>query len=167
MASLFETRTAKFSPNCAYRYSLDISWDVDKKSVNFLMLNPSTADEYKNDPTVERCCRRAKEWGYGSVTITNLFALRSTDPSALYSHPDPEGPSNDAVILRCAKRSDMVVCAWGNHGRFMERSRDVVGLLQSEGVQLHCLKVAKTGEPCHPLYLPYSLKPLPYNGFVV
>lgn len=141
---------ARFSPCRTYRYLLWRIWDERKPLVNFLMLNPSTADEVENDPTVARCEAYARRWGDGGLVVTNLYALRSTDPRALIGHPKPVGPANDLEIRLQATRSGLVVAAWGNHGA--GRAREVVAALHREGVVLHCLGVNKTGEPVHPLY---------------
>ena len=159
MIDLFTERRAVFSDDRKYRYTLAIQWDKDKPKLNFLMLNPSTADEIKNDPTVERCERRARNLGYGSVSITNLFALRSTDPRALYDAEDPIGELNNIYILNEALVSAMVVCAWGVHGIFMERGETVLTMLRNLSIKPHCLKLSKSGTPCHPLYLPYTATP--------
>mgnify|MGYP000880158315 CR=1 FL=1 len=86
--------TAGFSPDREFRYTLTRRWD-DRLLVNFLMLNPSTADENIEDPTIRRCMGFARDWGYGGLMVTNIFAYRSTDPKALYKVPDPTGPANN------------------------------------------------------------------------
>lgn len=128
-----------------------------------VMLNPSTADEFKNDPTVERCCRRARMWGYDRLDVVNIFALRSTDPKGLYQCDDPVGADNDAAILDAAKQADLTVAAWGNHGQLQGRGQAVLSLLQNAGVELHVLKMSKVGEPVHPLYQPYSAQAVPLS----
>lgn len=162
MIDLFTTRRATFSDDRKYRYTLQIEWDRGKPCINFLMLNPSTADEFANDPTVERCERRARNLGYGMVSITNLFALRSTDPIGLLECDDPIGEYNDIYILDEALCADKVVCAWGMYGIFMGRSKQIMSKLIGVGVKPFCLKTTQKGEPCHPLYLPYTLEPKPY-----
>lgn len=155
---------ARFSPCKRYRYRLWRRW-ADTAACCFVMLNPSTADDIENDPTVERCVRRARSWGYGAVEVVNLFAWRSTDPRALYPsdecHVEPIGPDNDQAILEAAMQSGLVICAWGEHGRLGMRGLHVTRMLRKRGVALHALKINKGGEPAHPLYLPYSLKPVP------
>jgi hypothetical protein len=127
------------------------------------MLNPSTADEIDNDPTVERCCRRARMLGYGSVIVLNIFALRSTLPSNLYTHPDPIGPENDAhinAVLQLAKKpGSLFVCAWGFHGKHMQRGKQVLRMVYDAGVVPHHLGLTSDGHPRHPLYVAYAVKP--------
>ena len=108
--------SAQFSPCRRWRYTLQRTWDANLPSINFLLLNPSTADENRNDPTVERCQRRAERMGYGALFVTNIFAWRSTDPVVLNQVPDPVGPDNDDAIMARASQCALVVCGWGNHG---------------------------------------------------
>jgi hypothetical protein len=126
------------------------------------MLNPSTADEHKLDPSCTRARRYAEAWGYGSLIVTNVFGFRSTDPGKLRTTTDPIGPGNDAAIVRAAQESGIVVCAWGNHGEFQGRSREVLQKLKAKNIRLHSLRVNANGEPAHPLYLPGNLKPCPW-----
>lgn len=105
--------------------------------------------------------RRAQAAGYSAVFVANIFALRSTDPRGLYSHPDPVGPDNDAAIIELAGQADLVVCGWGNHGVLNERSRHVLALLRSTGVTPHCLRMTGAGQPGHPLYIGYDVQPSP------
>lgn len=157
--SLFEDTGATFSPCRRYRYRLWRIWDESARKAVFVMLNPSTADEVENDPTVERCERRAREMGFGGLVVVNLFALRSTDPEALYGHPDPVGPDNDIVIIRAAQAAGIVICAWGGHGKLNGRDEHVKQMLRRIGAPLHYLKLNKDGSPGHPLYIGYDVKP--------
>lgn len=129
------------------------------------MLNPSTADAERNDPTVARCINYARSWGYDGLTVLNIFAYRSTDPKALYEVQDPVGPWNDAAIKDAAKGLD-VCCAWGEHGNLFERGRQVAAMLRAIARRVGCLTVNKGGQPAHPLYqksdLPLSDLPVDY-----
>ena len=129
------------------------------------MLNPSTADENVFDPTVRRCFGYALTWGFSSMEVVNIFALRSTDPKALYAEPDPIGPRNDREILAAAKRAELVVAAWGTHGKHLDRGNTVANLLHTTNntPPLVALKVTAAGHPGHPLYLPASIEPKPYK----
>lgn len=153
---------ATFSPCRRWRYLLWRRWG-DGGAVNFIMLNPSTADEHNNDPTVERCQRRAVKLGYSAISVTNLFAWRATNPLELYSAEDPVGPDNDATICTTASASDLVICGWGNHGSYRGRSIAVADMLTLAGVRLHVLSITNTGEPGHPLYLGYGREPAPWR----
>jgi hypothetical protein len=150
---------ATFSPCRRWRYLLWRRWDASKPVANFLMLNPSTADEVKLDPTFSRARDFAERWGYGALIVTNIFSFRNTDPDEMKAADDPVGPGNDAAIVQAARDSAIVVCAWGNHGAFLDRSSRVKALLTKHQVPLHALRLNANGEPAHPLYLPGKLKP--------
>lgn len=126
------------------------------KHALFIMLNPSTADAMVNDPTVAKCMRLARVWGFGAVEVRNIFALRSTDPTGLKLVEDPVGVENDLAIVEAVndQRTGLVVAAWGNHGLYLKRSDTVRALLKASGRPVFCFKVSLTGEPCHPLYQP-------------
>lgn len=159
MTDLLMDTGAEFSTCQQYRYRLWRIWDKSLLPAMFLMLNPSTADEAANDPTVERCQRYAAAWGYGGLLVCNIFALRSTDPGRLYTHHWPVGPDNDEAIQSEARRAGIVVCAWGNHGMHAGRGQAVADMLLAIKPSLHALKVTVTGQPGHPLYLPKDLQP--------
>ena len=150
---------AVFSPCRRWRYLLWRRWDPARPVANFLMLNPSTADEWQLDPSCTRARLYAERWGYGALIVTNIFGWRATDPADMRATRDPVGRGNDAAILRAARESAIVVCAWGNHGAHLGRSTDVVALLRKTGVPLHALRINGAGEPAHPLYLPAALVP--------
>jgi hypothetical protein len=150
---------ALFSPCRRWRTLLWRCWDASRPAANFLMLNPSTADETVLDPTCTRARGYAERWGYGALLVTNVFAWRATDPGEMKSARDPVGRGNDAAILRAARQADIVVCAWGNHGAHLERSRAVLRLLRGAGIALQVLRLNASGEPAHPLYLPGELRP--------
>jgi hypothetical protein len=152
---------ADFSTDRRYRYRLYRIWDETKPAAVFVMLNPSTADEIENDPTIERCQQRAMMMGYGGIVAVNIFAWRSTDPKKLYGLPDPVGPDNDRYIREAAMDAGVVVCGWGKHGNLFNRGLDVLCLLREAGVTPHALKVNGDGTPAHPLYLSYKLLPTP------
>ncbi|WP_299371434.1 DUF1643 domain-containing protein [uncultured Tateyamaria sp.] len=155
--------TAIYSDCERYRYSLTRIWDPDGPRVNFVMLNPSTATEVQNDPTVERCERRARTLGFGSFAVTNIFAWRDTDPKAMRAAPDPIGPGNDAAIHDRAAWADQVIAAWGTHGAHLNRGHAVSTLLRDTGKPLFHLGLSKAGHPKHPLYLPYTQQPEPWT----
>lgn len=158
MRQITVQRTALISECGGYRYHLTRQW-APSALLNFVMLNPSKADAHQDDPTIVRCIRRARALGFGGIVVTNLFALRSTDPSVLPKHGSPVGPENDRYLLEAAKSAEMVICAWGMDGRLQGRSEEVSELLLGSGLTLHALKLSRDGQPFHPLYLPYSLVP--------
>ena len=152
---------ARYSPCKQYRYELTRVWDASGPRALFVMLNPSTATEIRNDPTVERCERRARALGFGAFRVCNVFALRSTDPRELRRHAEPVGPDNDAAIIGgCGwanrRAGGCVVCAWGNHGAYMNRGPEAEALMRDANVALSHLGLTRAGHPRHPLYVPYS-----------
>lgn len=149
---------ATFSSCRRWRYVLWRRWNAARPVANFLMLNPSTADERTLDPTCARARDYAERWGYGALIVTNVFAWRSTRPQALRSAADPVGPGNDRAILGAARESKLVLCAWGNHAAHLGRAAGVIALLQHAKIALHALRINAGGEPSHPLYLPKTLR---------
>lgn len=150
--------SAVYSPCMAYRYLLTRDWGGGRGAL-FIMLNPSTATEAQNDPTVERCERRARALGFGAFRVCNIFAYRATDPKVMRAVADPVGPLNDAAILGSVAWADQVICAWGTHGAHLGRGAQVEGLLRSAGAQLWHLGLSKAGHPKHPLYIGYETAP--------
>ena len=166
-ADLFDKldRGAEFSACRHYRYLLWRIWDADLPLMAAIMLNPSTADETANDPTVERMERRARAGNFGGLLVGNAYGLRSTDPDGLYSADDPVGIGNDDAIERIARQSALVICGWGTHCDKVQagRSSEVMGLIRRAGKIPHALALTKSGQPGHPLYLPYSAQPRAFN----
>ncbi|MCP3970131.1 MAG: DUF1643 domain-containing protein [Rhodobacteraceae bacterium] len=156
--------TAVYSDCERYRYLLTRTWDTAGQKALFIMLNPSTATELQNDPTVERCERRARALGFGAFRVTNIFAWRNTDPRAMRAATDPVGPENDAAILDSCPWADRIICAWGTHGAHLDRGPAVETLLRRNTDQpLHHLGLTKAGHPRHPLYIGYAVQPVPWT----
>lgn len=155
-------RSATFSPCRRYRYSLWRSWrglDLFAEGNSYAMfvgLNPSTADEQNDDPTIRRCVAFAKAWGFDGLCMTNLFGFRSTDPADMLKQADPVGADNDQVLRDLAAGAGVVVAAWGVHGTHRHRAAEVRSMLP----RLHYLRLTKDGHPGHPLYLPKTLCPV-------
>lgn len=156
-------KSAHFSEDRKYRYTLARIWDENKPFVLFCMLNPSTADENANDPTVERCQRRAKSMGFGGLIVVNIFAYRSTDPEELYKAKAPIGMDNTRIVLDLAQHAGMVICGWGKHGNFRDHGKYMLMRLRQRGVTPYALKINKDGTPAHPLYIGYRVKPKPID----
>lgn len=177
--ALFEP--AVLSDDRRYRYTwtrqlVHESWRVPspeptgepRQPCAFIMLNPSTADEARKDPTVTRCQIYAADWGYDHLIVLNLFAYRATEPEDMKAQEDPVGRDNDLWLRRVCegvlKHGGVIVCAWGTHATHHDRERKVLaGAL--DGIPLHALKLTKDGHPHHPLYLPKTLRPQPWRGY--
>lgn len=151
---------AIFSRDRKYRYMLWREWDSSKGTCVFIGLNPSTADEKEDDPTLRRCVNFAKQWGYGKYVMVNLFAYRATEPHELQKQAKPIGYKNNYHIKMQCNDADLVVAAWGNHGSFMKRDQKVLRLLKD--TLLKCFKITATGQPAHPLYQPKGIELLDY-----
>lgn len=151
--------TAEYSDCEKYRYTLTRVWDEAGRKAAFIMLNPSTATEVQNDPTVERCERRARTLGFGGFRVTNIFAWRDTDPRKMRAAADPVGPENDAAIAGACDWADQIIAAWGAHGEHLERGAKVETLLRNSGREIFHLGLTKAGHPKHPLYIAYAQQP--------
>lgn len=149
-------RAAEVSDCKQYRYSLRRVWEPNKPKVMFVCLNPSTADGVLDDPTIRKCVCFAKAWGYGGLYMGNLFSYRTKSPTELYSVIDPIGPDTDYWLSTLSKDASLIVAAWGNHGSYLDRSEQVRKLFS----QLSYIKMNKSGEPAHPLYLPGEHRPV-------
>jgi hypothetical protein len=142
-----------------YRYHLWREWDRSFPTVAFVMLNPSTADDQRDDPTVRRCIGFARSWGYGRLEVVNLFAYRATSPRDLLTAGDPVGPRNEAWLRR-AVGSDAVIVAWGDHGA--SAPLDLRGPVTRKPTR--CLGLTAHGQPRHPLYVAASTVPSPFTA---
>lgn len=152
-----ERRYATFSDCLNYRYFLDIFWDAELPTLQAIGLNPSTADEMRDDHTVRKLKKLARKWGYGSLCMTNLFAFRATEPKVMKAQADPVGDANMASLLAAGKRASTILCAWGNHGSHRMQSTTVLAELRRHFPEkLHYLRLTKQQQPEHPLYIPES-----------
>lgn len=139
-----------------YRYRLSRVWNKNLPIICFIMLNPSTADDQKDDRTINRIINFAKSWGFGGVVVVNLYGFRSSKPKDLRQQQDPEGPDNRRHVTEVIGEADMVIYAWGNNKREPNWLRNLVE-------NPYCIDISKTGIPKHPLYLKSILQPKPYR----
>lgn len=158
--SLFlPTYECRFSPCGLYRYRWSTTWDHKKGNCAFIGLNPSTADAQQTDPTIRRCIQYVTDWGFGTLTMLNLFAFRATDPKQMMKEADPVGPENDGyLVIECALAA-CIVAAWGAHGKYRGRGAAVRKLMAVYDQPLNYLHLTESGEPGHPLYLRRDLIP--------
>lgn len=129
---------------------------------NFICLNPSTADEKKDDPTIRRCIGFTKTWGFGAFCMTNLFAFRATKPVNMKLFDNPCGEQNQHYLLECASNAGIVIAAWGVHGVYHEQDLTVRQWLKQAEIKIYHLGLTKDGHPKHPLYLKADTKPTLY-----
>lgn len=150
---------AVFSKDRIHRYALIREWDLKKPSLMIVSLNPSTADEKRNDPTIQRCIGFARKWGFGKLFVTNLFSFRATSPKDLFNSKNPVRDKNDYWIRKLSKKADKTVLAYGNHGKFKNRHEEILKIIKNP----YCIKKSKMGMPMHPLYLKYIKKPIKFH----
>jgi hypothetical protein len=155
--------SANFSPCRCYRYALWRNWGGNGEYIMFVGLNPSTADETQDDPTIRRCLGFADSWGYSGLCVTNLFAYRTSHPADLKHANDPIGPDNDQWLRHLSQGATIIIAAWGVQGQLHNRDRAVCQMLP----RLHYLRLTKDGYPSHPLYLPKTLQPIEWKLQVV
>ena len=155
-------RAASFSRDRRYRYDLRRRWD-EGPALTWVMLNPSMADERRDDPTIRRCIAFSRAWGFGALRVVNLFALRTPTPCALLEAADVLGPGGERALRSALRSADAVVVAWGNvHPRLSGRAEEVRRLLPAEAM---CLGVTGRGEPRHPLYVAGGTEPATLSVF--
>jgi hypothetical protein len=167
-STLLQTSTATFSECEKYRYTLTRTWDGRLPVICYLMMNPSTATEVDNDPTIERCQRRATAIGYGGLIVVNIFPYRLTDSRKLKFVEDLIGDQKaaDDAIADAVGRSAITICGWGKHNQVTtDRAAAVFKMLEERGLahKLHALKVNGDGSPQHPLYIGYDQQPEPWR----
>ncbi len=150
---------ATLSEDRKYRFELHRIFDNSKPLIAFVGLNPSTADEEIDDPTITKCINYTKKWGYGGFYFVNLFAFRATEPKEMQKAQDPVGQGNDILLKSVFGKVAKVICCWGELGTFMDRGNQVLKLIENP----YYLKLNKNGQPAHPLYLKSDLLPIPYN----
>ena len=148
---------AYFDDEKKYRYSLWRRFHEDvclTEMAVFIGLNPSTADETEDDPTIRRCSGFARDWGRGGFVMLNLFAYRATDPKAMKAERNPVGPINDDVLRAVTSVGNPVVCCWGNHGIHQDCWWRVKVILHGTCKRsVFHFGLTKAGQPRHPLYL--------------
>lgn len=144
-----------------YRYVLTRKIN-QKPPILFIMLNPSTADEFQDDPTIRRIIGFTKSWGYGVSIVMNIFAYRSSDPSELRKAIDPIGRLNDYYLDLVSNHVDKIIVAWGVNGNYLKRAKKVIDRLPLRN-KVFCLEMTKGGYPKHPLYVRSDIVPIPFG----
>lgn len=155
---------ACFDATGRYRYRLWRTW-ADGPIVCFVMLNPSQADETRDDPTIRRCVGFARDWGYAGLEVVNLFAYRTPLPAELALVNEPVGEGNDWHVMAAAARAAKIVVAWGNAGARFGRANEVLARLRTR--RCECLGLTKLRQPRHPLYLGRRVPLTPWPAHVM
>ena len=142
--------SANISDCGQYRYWLRRGSEAN--ALLFIMLNPSTADAVKDDPTIRRCSGFAEKNGYSGIVVANLYAYRATKSRQLWAADDPVGPENDYILEQLVQKQADIVCAWGGKAK-PERVARFAEIVNHHDFQLLCLGTTKSGAPRHPLYV--------------
>jgi hypothetical protein len=169
MGSLIEDIGAGFSPDRKYRYLLWRIWDPGRRYLAAIGMNPSYADEERNDSTVTILRRRAAQMGFGGLYMLNVCPYRETHPEKIPMDdtrwgPDGTSDENDKAIARVATDAGMVLACWGSHILIRDRAQEVRAALAAMGVTLYTLGLTHGGHPRHPLRVPYATQPLPWGS---
>lgn len=155
---------ATFSPDRLCRYSLTRVWSAGAW-LCFIMLNPSRADEWVNDPTINRCVGFGRAWGFGGLSVGNLVPYRTHDPSLIpLQLARRHWEANDEVVLGLARGAGKVVAAWGADKAAVRHAPRVLALFEEHRIPLFCLGTTKGGHPRHPLYVPAATRLAPFRG---
>jgi hypothetical protein len=159
MTLLTDNRSGAIFSECRkYRYALWRIWDENKPLVMFIGLNPSTANETGDDPTIRRVKSMAKSWGYGGVYMMNLFAYVSTDPAKLLL-PEALDKVNEYHLLATSQKCRKIIFAWGNFKEAEQQGRKIADVFPNA----YALHINKNGSPKHPLYCRADVQPVLYN----
>lgn len=145
-----------------YRYRLWRTWDAEKPTAAWVMLNPSTADAHRDDQTLRKVVGFSKRWGCGSVDVVNLFACRATDPAQLERESDPVGPLWLAHFVAAVTRADRIIVAWGTARFAKQRVVEAARLLSLMTRPVLCLGTTTDGSPRHPVRLSYGTPLVPW-----
>jgi len=161
---------AVFSPDRRHRYMLTRKLGAGDRVLTGIGANPSTADAFRNDPTIKRGMGFGATWGCGLYVMLNAYGWRDTKPENMWAAwrdgADIVGEHNDlaiGVVLDQLIDGDIPLAAWGQIPR-NERARQVAAIATTAGVKLQCLGVTKDGSPKHPLYLAASTPLQPWSA---
>ena len=150
-------KDAQFSKDGKHRFLLTRTWDESKGLVMFIGLNPSTANQEHDDPTIRRVIRFAKDWGYGGVVMANLFTMVTAYPKEL--DPNRFTDLADWIIREEAEKCEKVICAWGGFKIAKMRGLEVMTWLGES----YALQINSDGSPIHPLYVRADIEPVKFN----
>jgi hypothetical protein len=153
-----EGNGAVFSTERHYRYALWRVWNADNGIVMFIGLNPSTANERDNDPTIRRVMSFAYDWGFGGVVMANIYGWITPYPLELQACEYPIG-ENDQWVEALAKHCQKIVFAWGKFKQAAKWSQVLIEMFPDA----YALKINNDGTPRHPLYVPGKIIPVKFK----
>ena len=159
MVDLDIPKGAIFSEDRKYRYALWRIWNLSRPILLLIGLNPSDANEIKNDPTITRGMVRADRDGFGGFLMANLYAFISTEPKALLGDGDFVGELTDYYLKQMIELSERQLCGWGSFPPVNKRASLVLAMIKEP----YCLGVNADGQPKHPLYISYDTPMMKYK----
>lgn len=157
-----EPSGAVFAEDRTHRLYLWRRWNSNLPWIMLIGLNPSKADEMRNDPTVRRGIGFADKWGYGGFFMCNVYSLVTPDPKRLNTEP-PLVMGVDLAMRVIRRRCTKAVACWGSLITKVSGWEDRVERVKQELAPLHCIGVTKDGHPRHPLYLPGDSELIEYK----
>ena len=148
-------REAEFSIDKKERYSLKREWDKSKNKILYIMLNPSFADEKKDDPTIRRLISFTKKFNSGGFLVGNIFTTITPNPKEI-DRSKGISDKNFKELFKLINKVDQIVYAWGNTVEEPQFLKELILIPKCFGKNLN-------GTPKHPLYLPKNSKLITYR----
>jgi len=152
-------KDAVFSDDRKHRYVLMRIWNTELPMIMFIGLNPSTASENQDDPTIRRVIKFAKDWGFGGVYMCNLYSYVTSKPKELIIESD--SVNNNFFLKFYGNKSQEILCAWGAFKEAKERANEVLKMMHNTTA----LQINKDGSPKHPLYVKADVERVEYKGY--
>ena len=156
-------RETIFNADHSHRFQLWREWGMfNPRFVQFIGLNPSTANATEDDPTIRRCIGFAKQWGFGALCMTNLFTMVTPFPSELIRSGERCVPVKTWMLIQVGRRAGKIICCWGNFKAARFAETETKAALIDAGLLPFVLGLNSSGSPKHPLYLPKTTMPQPW-----
>lgn len=147
-----------------HRYVLERNWSNKKTATmaTVLTLYPSTSELIITDTTTKLITNNIYKLGYEGLFSVNLFSkLNFVDSSKgkkeKRNYKTATNATNDKYIVECAKKSDIVILAYGSlpskNKLVQTRLNQVMKLLETEELisKVKILTDLKEEKPFHPL----------------
>ncbi|AMW98058.1 DUF1643 domain-containing protein [Rummeliibacillus stabekisii] len=142
-----------FDESQKHRLKLTCTWNEDLPDCLYIMLNPSSIELDKCDHTIDRCIKIAEFNGYGSISIVNLFSLRTAKTEELLGAEIRSIPQNLWTIKKSIDKAHIVVAAWGSKGGWFNANYPILKYLEETGKKAHLLDANSFGCPMHPSFI--------------
>lgn len=135
-----------------------------KKTLICMGINPSTAIPEKLDPTLKVVKRFAKDLGYGSWIMLNIYPQRSTEPSGLDLEKNSlyHKKNLDEIESLLKTGNFDLWAAWGTNIKkrkyLIQCLKGIVEITKKHSIKWYTIgRKTKEGHPHHPLYLKRGL----------